>query len=148
MPLDLAAAHASALRVLGNRLYVRESYLDIRPFHAAPMFAGLAGDAAYMADNTFIGCHKWTPSIHMPRWASRLTLVMSEVRHQRLWELTEENAIAEGVSGVSEDCPPETAFAGLWDSLHGKKKGEAWHDNPAIVALTFTVHHANIDQLT
>lgn len=100
---------------------------------------------------------KSRPSIHMPRWASRLTLTVTEVRVQRLQEMTEGDALAEGVYRdarrhpslpwrASPDLPgwtePRGAFASLWNSLHGP---DAWAANPEVVALTFTVEQRNID---
>jgi hypothetical protein len=104
----------------------------------------------------------WRPSIHMPRWASRLTLPVTDVRVQRLQDITEDDALAEGVCphprggfhmpGVdhpNREFPylsrstPRGMFAALWDTLHGPG---AWEDNPWVVAISFTVHHGNIDQ--
>lgn len=85
----------------GDRLWVRET------FHVTA-----ACDAVYRADYpanaTSRGMEnipaeadvRWTPSIHMPRWASRLTLEVTEVRVQRLQEISEEDAKAEGVAPV------------------------------------------------
>lgn len=96
----------------------------------------------------------WRPGIHMPRWASRLTLTVTSVRVQRLQDISEEDAIAEGVDAVSmADAPRQTAwsrrqdFAQLWDSINGKHPCAAWSDNPWIVALTFSVTKQNIDAL-
>lgn len=101
---------------------------------------------------------KWRPSIHMPRWASRITLGVTAVRRQRLQEISREDAIAEGLrlaSAVIEQffrwpephhqrmwLSPVVAYAWLWDLLHGDG---AWDDNPEVVALTFTVAKRNID---
>lgn len=149
----------------GDRLWVRESFLDIRPFRQAPLFAAVAADAVYMADGAPIGCHNWKPSIHMPRWASRLTLPVAEVRFQRLQDISEQDAIAEGLRRVTdglyhywrvdewngEGSPgwstARAAFAALWDSLHGKKSGESWADNPEIAGITFDPRRGNIDQM-
>ena len=100
------------------------------------------------------------PSIHMPRWASRLTLDVTETRMQRLQNISRNDAIAEGIAsnpvqpGTWIDYPEGTSaagwkdsrlsFASLWESLH--KPGQSWIDNPEVVALTFTVHQRNIDR--
>ncbi len=98
----------------------------------------------------------WRPSIHMPRWASRLTLVVTDVRLQHLQDITEEDARAEGMQeptlrdlgGELEQAAwsERQVFSRLWSSLH-TRPGERWEDNPAIVALTFTVHRRNIDAM-
>ena len=88
--------------------------------------------------------------IHMPRWASRLTLTVTNVRVQRLCEISREDVIAEGITHRDgypiEDCwwGWHEPFAQLWDKLHGDG---AWSANPLVAALTFTVQHANIDQV-
>jgi hypothetical protein len=75
----------------------------------------------------------------MPRWASRITLEITDVRVQRLQEISEEDAEAEGVYSWSEMGPLDICarplFASLWDSLNGKRA--PWASNPFIWALTF-----------
>lgn len=99
------------------------------------------------------GAPKWRPSIHMPRWASRLTLTVTDVRVQRLQDISEADAVAEGINahggrftgyGKVEDqwMGPIDSFASRWISLHGP---DAWDTNPWVVALTFTVDRRNID---
>lgn len=100
---------------------------------------------------------KSCPSIHMPRWASRLTLTLTKVRVQRLQEISEGDAITEGIYRDPVRHPslpwqatptlpgwtePRAAFASLWNSLHGP---DAWHANPEVVALSFSVARRNID---
>lgn len=80
------------------------------------------------------------PSIYMPRWASRLTLTVTDVRVERLQEISEQDACAEGWEIDEND--PVTWYVRLWDSLHGDG---AWDANPWVVALTFTVEQRNID---
>lgn len=98
------------------------------------------------------------PSIHMPRWASRMTLMVTEVRFQRIQDISEADARAEGCDCLGRDAEGEwwhvpfvdgsgghsgaDSFRALWSHINGPG---AWHDNPEIVALTFTVHHHNID---
>jgi len=106
-------------------------------------------------------------SIHMPRWASRLTLEITGVRVQRLQDISEEDAIAEGVTRIRDGCHvirgfdydlsglchtnPVTPFAKLWSHINGPGKlidGEwmsAWDLNPWVIALTFAVHKINVD---
>lgn len=93
------------------------------------------------------------PSIHMPRWASRLTLTVTDVRVQRVQDISNENAIAEGIEphghaftgyGKQADVwmAPYDSFASLWNSIHGPG---AWDANPWVAAITFTVRKGNID---
>ncbi|HCI6686938.1 TPA: hypothetical protein NPP45_005248, partial [Klebsiella pneumoniae] len=84
---------------------------------------------------------RWTPSIHMPRWASRILLEITDVRVERLNAISEEDARAEGIidggclnCGETEPCgcanpePDATdAFAYLWQSIYGQ---ENWNANP------------------
>jgi hypothetical protein len=101
----------------------------------------------------------WRPSIHMPRKASRLTLEVTEVRRQILHEISEEDALAEGIQrdglgrhytvGIAElqhdwKSTARQAYADLWVHLHGV---DAWRENPEVVAITFTVHRKNVDGL-
>lgn len=92
------------------------------------------------------------PSIHMPRWASRLTLVVSDVRVERLREISSADAIAEGIAPqansqtIDTNTPdPRDEFRALWDSINGKRPGCAWDDNPWVAAYTFTAHRENMD---
>lgn len=88
------------------------------------------------------------PSIHMPRWASRITLEVVSVRVERLQDISENDAIAEGVTPTYQtaeledkgDGPrfwqrPRKAFELLWDSL--AKPGEKWADNPWVWVIEF-----------
>lgn len=102
----------------------------------------------------------WRSPLHMPRWASRITLTVTDVRVQRLQEISEADAIAEGTScwvcggqvdGTSEhDCQcfhtkvaAIPSYQVLWDSLNAKRA--PWASNPWVIALTFTVEQRNID---
>ncbi len=77
----------------------------------------------------------WHPSIHMPRWASRLTLRLMEVRVQRVKEISHEDARAEGM----QSDLPFVEFIALWDSINAKRPGCSWENNPWVWALTFAV---------
>lgn len=108
----------------------------------------------------------WRPSIHMPRWASRITLEVTDVRHQPLRDISIADARAEGVEplqgGYRDYGHADIAFGGkgaalfsfisLWDSINGtprKKDGPdiSWRANPRVVAVTFRPHLCNIDRM-
>jgi len=83
------------------------------------------------------------PSIFMPRWASRITLEITELRVERLQEITEGDAIAEGAMVKhSEDTDEEAGysfrlgFIDLWDSLNAKR-GYSWISNPFVWVISF-----------
>jgi hypothetical protein len=78
----------------------------------------------------------------MPRWASRLTLTVTDVRVQRLTEISDEDAEAEGVTPGFGGGPIVEDFLCLWNSIHGPF---ACNANPWIAAYTFTVERRNID---
>jgi hypothetical protein len=80
----------------------------------------------------------WVTPIHVPRWASRLTLAVTEARVQRLQEISEADAEAEGVGRADfPDWPVNTfrgAYRGLWERLHG---AGSWAANPWVAAISF-----------
>lgn len=85
----------------------------------------------------------WKPSIHMPRWASRLTLRITDVRVQRLKDISVADAKAEGAQHGDFMHPDATvSFQALWKSING---ADSWFDNPWVWALTFEVIKQNVD---
>lgn len=98
----------------------------------------------------------WRPSIHMPRWASRLTLAVTDVRIEHLQDISEADAIAEGIvqhgrffglDGADWDDARTTAsdaYLDLWYAINGPG---SWEQNPWVVAISFDVHQANIDAM-
>lgn len=85
----------------------------------------------------------WRSPIHMPRWASRITLEVTEVRVQKLQDTSDEDALAEGIrwTGTSYYIgagdtfrSSKEAYAFLWNSIHG---AGAWDENPWVAAITF-----------
>lgn len=162
----------------GDRLWVRETCVIAPPrwtsTPANPRGPN-AQEVGYLADN---GDAMWeaardyklkkSPAIHMPRWASRLTLTVTDVRVQRLQDISEADAVDEGAMTLKapiggwwspteaalleairkpeqvDNPPTRIRFAYLWNCLN-EKPGRRWADNPWTVALTFTVEQRNID---
>lgn len=110
----------------------------------------------------------WRPSIHMARWASRLTLTVTDVRVERLQDISEADAIAEGVERLHHGFYPygiatfmtvfvdgkevpaqcctsaHDSYMMLWDSINGRGAHQA---NSWVAAYTFTVQRGNVDTL-
>ncbi len=92
---------------------------------------------------------KQRPSIHMPRWASRITLIVTDVRVERLQDCSVADACAEGAL-----VPPYTEqfanvhalpmYQAIWQGINGPG---SWEANPWVAAYTFTVIKQNIDQI-
>jgi hypothetical protein len=79
--------------------------------------------------------HRWSPPIHMPRWASRITLRVTDVRVQRLLHISGGDAVAEGMVSHGPNRPQDD-FAQLWNSLNAKR-GYPWESNPWVAAISF-----------
>ncbi|EAW0366502.1 hypothetical protein FGJ50_07025 [Salmonella enterica] len=81
---------------------------------------------------------KWTPSIHMPRWASRITLEITDVRVERLRDLSEEDAKSEGIipsaGGVLPGWEYRINFRDLWMDIYGT---DNWEANPWVWVIEF-----------
>lgn len=145
---------------VGDRLYVREHWRTADAYDdLAPSQMGGEEPIIYLSDDameTWGWGNNFVPgrrrlAMHMPRWATRLTNIVTQVRVQRLQDITDEDAIAEGVDAVTMEAAPRQAsmsrrsdFAALWNSLHGP---DAWDRNDWVAAYTFTVHHGNVDCL-
>jgi hypothetical protein len=151
----------------GDRLWVRERWAtDLHNEQDSPSrIAQLAREAGYVVDakhpagpiwyaadesvRRWGDFHdvrgKWRPSIHMPRWASRITLEVTNVRCERLREISEVDAQAEGVAWPNPDTDVINgkrhptcidAFAKLWDDINANR-GFPWDSNPWIWAVEF-----------
>jgi hypothetical protein len=82
------------------------------------------------------GARRWHPSIHMPRWASRLTLEVTGVRVERVQDISREDAKAEAPPACGEWGPVD-CYRELWDSLNAKR-GYGWAVNPWVWVISFT----------
>jgi hypothetical protein len=132
---------ASAYGVIGDRLWVRESFWGCD----AP---GYGDQPCVVYDDEWHGkeyhpaeIRPWArkfgriPSIHMPRECSRITLEVTGLRVERLQDISESDAQAEGV-GISDDqtYPYTFAFATLWEQLNGKG---SWLSDPWVWVVEF-----------
>ena len=144
----------------GDQIWVRETFCPILP--QDPHYNGgqpIGYDYAATYTHGFrlgdsLGIKKvWTPSIHMPRAASRITLEITDVRVERLGDITREDAMAEGVElrRVSESDhrwidytdkegrrtfgDPRRGFWSLWESIYGPESGKA---DPWVWVIEFT----------
>ena len=152
----------------GDLLYVRETSSAVYNFDKTPC-------VRYEADQVWrpcihgVPCASWfdmhhyrggsglqVPSIHMPRWASRITLEVTDVRVQRLQDISEEDSIAEGVelmrpgywrkytpSWTQHELTAKGSFVSLFKSIHGP---DIWKSNPWLWAVSFKPHLINVDR--
>ncbi|HCR3978391.1 TPA: morphogenetic protein [Citrobacter koseri] len=149
---------------VGDRIWVRETfqgplvseelfeeYLAHSEKFETPQYCEYAADGGAKPEYCDLNDnlrHGWRPSIHMPRWASRITLEITSVRVERLNDISQEDAQAEGIidggclnCGEPEPCgcvnpqPDATdAFAYLWQSIYGQ---ENWDANPWVWVIEF-----------
>lgn len=137
----------------GDLLWVRESFAHVYRGNARPN-ARSPDDVAYMADGMMLDQDvygTWKPSIHMPRWASRITLELTDVRLERLNNISESDCWAEGIEEVMHDfddasqadmakrlgCCIEDAkplYAQLWEQINGIG---SWGANPLVWVVEF-----------
>lgn len=127
----------------GDMLWVRETWR-----YWGSIEAPTKAHIAYKADGDLAG--RWKPSIHMPRWASRINLQILAVRVERVQEIGELDAEREGVSDdplvpthfpYYDDTPgstrsPVESFRTLWDSINAKR-GYEWDGNPWVWVVEF-----------
>jgi hypothetical protein len=138
----------------GDLLYVREAWrtwslIDLTP----PKFMQSSEIVLYEADGT-VNKHnprfvpgRFRQAMHMPRWASRLTLEVTDVRVQRVQQISGQDAVAEGVmSRLPDNGIAQAEFKDLWDRINGPR-GLGWDANPWVVALNFNVHRRNVDNM-
>lgn len=148
---------------VGDRLWVKETWRAHQSWDEQKPSEILAGSRVWHeADRDNCDQHgKIRVAIFMPRWASRITLLVTDVRVERLQDCSEADAIAEGVKPIPFSNGPNfysvdighgslnaptaaETYALLWHSINGDG---AWEANPWVVAVTFEVVRGNIDQV-
>ncbi|HHS9782020.1 TPA: hypothetical protein ACTW95_001315 [Klebsiella quasipneumoniae subsp. similipneumoniae] len=121
--------HPCPFGAVGDRIWVRETW-------ARYNIDQNSHDIAYRATTPedWPEEGRWRPSIHMPRWASRILLEITGVRVERLRSMSQDDARAEGVIAASGPMEAGLAFRELWDSIYGE---ESWKANPWVWVISF-----------
>ena len=134
-----AGDYTNAPMAPGDRLWVREAHYIIG--EQSEVCFRATNDSSQSPPISWPG--PWRPSIHMPRWASRITLEVTGVRVERLHEISNDDAKAEGAEfwrddGTLTGLPPCSAhryeFEDLWTSING---ADSWNANPWIWVVSF-----------
>lgn len=144
--------HPCPFGSVGDRIWVRETFQgplfdfdlmdsyckDSTPFEKSEFCVykadGVPAPEFYDADDELHSC--WRPSIHMPGWASRILLEITDVRVERLKSISDRDALREGCSAAdmkSGDCVADV-FARLWASIYGS---DSWNANPWVWVIEF-----------
>jgi hypothetical protein len=136
----------------GDRLWVRETFLHVTKMENECFVVDGDGNYVeetwYRADQKAYSYHPdgseestenipWKPSIHMPRWASRITLEITGVRVEHLQDISDEDSLSEGVYPTSTGLypgSPRAAYQKLWEQLHGLG---SWDANPWVWVVEF-----------
>jgi hypothetical protein len=134
---DPNAVAACPYGKVGDRLWVREVWREFTNSQGAVVAI------EYRADESNDDFFKWKSPLFMPRWASRITLELTEVRIERLQDITAGDCVKEGVypHDVGDDFHAAitaiAAFRNLWDSLYPDKPAKRWESNPWVWVLEF-----------
>lgn len=129
--------------LVGDRLWVREAFYvqpELWARNHGPQPVHYAADTNREEVEDYVQ----KPSIHMPRWASRIILEVTDIQVQRLQEISVQDCIAEGISTESvEDIDVVSAafrirkkFSELWDSINADR-GYGWAANPLVWVVMF-----------
>lgn len=159
---------------VGDRLWVRETLVAHEQDDGTDGVLYRADGAFRPVENSAEAADRWcalhayrgqrgatVPPIHAPRWTSRITLDVTDVRVERLQSISEADALAEGCFkgkasgrvfeneagmnfGGSQWYCARDWYADLWNAINGPS---AWASNPWVVAYTFRVHLCNIDRM-
>ncbi len=135
-------SEASPFGSIGDLIYVRETFCN-QPCANAPELtvykAGYPQSELLSRYESVMPEHdiKWTPSIHMPRWASRLTLKVTDVRIEILNDLRKNK---EQIKKEGFESWPQ--FKHVWESIYGQS-----HPNDYVWVIEFEVIHKNVDQV-
>lgn len=120
--------------VPGDRLWVRETW---RVFGGPEYeYQHDPRSVQFRADEAAFEQKEWKPSIFMPRWASRITLEVTDVRVQRVQEISEDDALAEGMTCDGDHASARDNYETLWNYIN-EKRGHGWATNPWVWCVSF-----------
>lgn len=146
----------SPFGAIGDQLWVRETWYQ-KGHYCMPMWDGAddedafwsgTNQAKYFASDRIekvshkFGEYFWRkrPSIHMPRWAARIILEVTDVRVERVQDISERDAWAEGFDGYDDDVTGGkngySEFCEAWQSIYGE---QSWQSNPWVWVIEFKV---------
>jgi hypothetical protein len=130
----------------GDQLWVRETWRGVVPINH-PDHAPEYGVARYVPDKEHCKCveysatqepdgEPWRPSIHMPRWASRIDLQITGIRVERLKEISDSDCKSEGypVERSGSNIDAWLWYRSLWESINGEG---SWDQNPFVWVIEF-----------
>lgn len=120
---------------VGDQLYVRETFRYFNKHDECSCYeicqCPKSGFVIYKATDADCGS-KWKPAIHMQKSASRITLEITDIRVERLQDISEQDCLAEGIgSPFTRDCK-KPQFQQLWNSIYNN-----WNDNPYVFVISF-----------
>lgn len=131
---------------IGDLLYVREAWAHEPNDCENDPNCGLPSHIYFreteVSNGTFasVAHWRWRPSIHMPKWAARIWLILNDVRVEKLQEILPAGVIAEGIQTTLRGYDAEShlyeQFRNLWNSLNAKR-GYGWDMNPWVWVLEF-----------
>lgn len=150
---------------VGDTLWVRETWADVNSengpailYRAGQHYHFCVDDAYPVEYERYPNCqftmwcgdllrgesgHNWRSSIHMPKWASRITLEIINIRVERLWEISEMDARMEGIEPsetvmMKDGSPCYTLpFRKLWTDIYGIDNPKSWDANPYVWVIEF-----------
>lgn len=120
----------------GTMKWCEEGFSEEQAEQLLDIWASLSVDENYSIDNRAAD-RRWRSSTQMPRWASRILLEVTDVRVERLQEISDEDALDEGVYPTKTGLhvgSPRAAYRELWESIHGPG---SWDANPFVWAVSF-----------
>lgn len=146
---------------VGDQLWVRETFAIPQVYNAmsaieAQNVCPSPLSVLYRCDgeNPNLSYLRWRPSIHMPRWASRIQLEITNIRVERVQDINGSDALSEGVAYYDPEkrtaqwkdylkdgemvFTPQASFRSLWDSINAKR-GYGWDKNPWVWVVEFKV---------